>query len=647
MNQTLLNNPDFLCREIPLLLFGGKGGVGKTTMACATAIRRATNWRDERVLLVSTDPAHSVRDALGDLELPENIEVCEIDAAEEHVRFMAEHGASLQAIGERGTFLTPEEINEFLSLSVPGVDELMSFVRLARWIEEDRADHYVIDTAPTGHALRLLGMPEMLSGWLEAVEAFLGKHRYMASVFGGGGDDPVEAFIDGLTESFDTVAEAWTDSALTRFVPVMNAEPMSIAETARLLETLDSLGVAAPEVVVNRWAPEDAAGAVGAMARDQRAAIEAAPESVRRASLWTVPLLGAEPRGPDLACVAGKMEALGDDALISSGAGSASPPRVSGSLEAIDGARGRGGITLFAGKGGVGKTTMACAAAAAMAARGRRVLLVSTDPAGSLGDAFEREIGSEPTTIAPGLEAAQIDAEAEFAALRTEYADELEAFMDELLGGADLTFDREALERLLDLAPPGLDEVMALVSVTERLGEDRCDALVLDTSPSGHLLRLLELPELIEQWLKAIFRVLVNYENVFSLPRVNERLLRLSSGIKSLRATLVDAGRCRLIAVAIPTRLSSDETERLVERCARLGVGVGGLIVNRVTPEGEDDLSIEIARRERGEIANLQRLAGARPVCLVGYGAAPKGVSMLAALGSDLLRPEEATRAAA
>jgi len=647
MNETLLNNPAFLCTDTPLLFFGGKGGVGKTTMACATAIRRATNWRDQRVMLVSTDPAHSVRDALDDVELPENLEVCEIDAAEEHARFMSQHGASLQAIGERGTFLTAEEINEFLSLSVPGVDELMSFVRLARWVEEDRADLYIIDTAPTGHALRLLGMPEVLGGWLEAVEAFLGKHRYMASVFGGGGDDPVEAFIDELTESFDTVAEAWTDATLTQFVPVMNAEPMSIAETARLLGTLGSLGVSAPEIVVNRWAPAGSSAAIGAMATDQRKAMAEAPESIRAASLWMVPLLGAEPRGGDLRRALDSMAALDVDGDERLEATTIAAPAATGELSLPAPAKGDASITLFAGKGGVGKTTMACAAASAMAAEGRRVLLVSTDPAGSLGDALEREIGAEPIRIADRLQAAQIDAEAEFESLREQYVDELEAFMDQLLSGADLTFDREAMERLLDLAPTGIDEVMALVRVTDLLEAGDVDSLVLDTSPSGHLLRLLELPELLERWLSAVFRVLVNYENLFSLPRVNDRLLRLSRGVKTLRAMLTDAGRCRLVAVTIATRLATEETSRLLRGCEHLGVSVGGIIINRVTPESDDPLASSIARREREEIQRLRALCGDTSVCVVSYGAAPCGVETLRALGESLLGEKEALRAAA
>ena len=635
--------PGFLTADAAMLIFGGKGGVGKTTLAAASAIELALRFPTERVLLVSTDPAHSVRDALADATLPANLEVCEIDAAAEHERFMGEHGASLQQIGERGTFLTAEEISEFLSLSVPGVDELMSFVGLARWIEEDRADRYVVDTAPTGHALRLLQMPSVLEGWLEAVEAFLGKHRYMASVFGSTAEDPVEAFIERLTESFDAVSGAWTDAEVTRFVPVMNAEPMSLAETARLLESLDELGVSAPEIVVNRWAPADGSGTVADLARSQREAMAAAGAEVLARSLWVVPLLGGEPRGDGLSLVAGALRPYETESAPD--AAPLGPPATRGSVELPTG--GERPIVLFAGKGGVGKTTMACATALALARRGRRTMLVSTDPAGSLGDALGLEIGPDPTGVSVGLEAAQLDAEREFAALRDEYVDELEAFMDQLLGGADLTFDREAMERLLDLAPTGIDEVMALVRVTELLEERSCDALVLDTAPSGHLLRLLELPELIERWLSAIFRVLVTYEDVFSLPRVNERLLRLSRGVRALRALLIDGDACRVIGVTIPTALASAETERLIAGCERLGVRVGGLIVNRATPAGGAGLDSELFAREAPEIERVRAAAAGRPVCVVEHGDAPCGASALGDLGERILAREGAMHAAA
>ena len=166
--QTEVHLPSFLADAPPVLIFGGKGGVGKTTSAAATAVALARLHPDESVVLVSTDPAHSVKDAVDGADLPPNLRVEELDADSEHRAFMEAHAGALHEIASRGTFLDDTDIERFLDLSIPGVDELMSFLRLARWFEDEEADRFVIDTAPTGHALRLLTMPEMTSGWMDA-----------------------------------------------------------------------------------------------------------------------------------------------------------------------------------------------------------------------------------------------------------------------------------------------------------------------------------------------------------------------------------------------------------------------------------------------------------------------------------------------
>lgn len=128
-------------------------------------------------------------------------------------------------------------------------------------------------------------------------------------------------------------------------------------------------------------------------------------------------------------------------------------------------------LALFAGKGGVGKTTLACATAAAMARDfpQKRILLFSTDPAHSLSACLGVEVGPHPIQVAHGLSAMEIDAHAEFAALKSGYAGDIEAFLRSLSTRLDLTFDRIVLEKLMDLAPPGLDEIMALARMLDLL----------------------------------------------------------------------------------------------------------------------------------------------------------------------------------
>ena len=163
---------------IRLLLFGGKGGVGKTSCATATALKLAKESPGKAFFLVSTDPAHSVRDSLAGAIPPPNLEVAELDAQASLITFQGLHSGKLREIAERGTFLDSEDISKFIDLSLPGLDELMAALEIAHWVEVRPDRCLVVDTAPAGHTLRLLAMPALLRKWLEALNALLAKHHY-------------------------------------------------------------------------------------------------------------------------------------------------------------------------------------------------------------------------------------------------------------------------------------------------------------------------------------------------------------------------------------------------------------------------------------------------------------------------------------
>ena len=178
----LRSGPDFLhASELRLILFGGKGGVGKTTCAVATALRLAHLDPNRRLVLVSTDPAHSLVDSLGGLPPPPNLEVLELDAEAHMDAFRRANGPALRQ-RPGGTFLDEEDIRSLLDLSLPGMDELFAFLEIARRIETSPEDRIVVDTAPTGHTLRLVAMPELLTRWIDALDSLLAKHRYMTQV---------------------------------------------------------------------------------------------------------------------------------------------------------------------------------------------------------------------------------------------------------------------------------------------------------------------------------------------------------------------------------------------------------------------------------------------------------------------------------
>ena len=194
----------------------------------------------------------------------------------------------------------------------------------------------------------------------------------------------------------------------------------------------------------------------------------------------------------------------------------------------------------------------------------------------------------EGTHVTSRLAAMEVDAEAEFAALRRQYADEVAEFFDRLLAGqglVDLEFEREALERLLDLVPPGLDELMAVARVVSLLEPGRDNLLVLDAAPTGHFVRLLELPGLIQDWLQVLFGILLKYKNVFWLPRTSDFLLGMSRKVKRCDRCW-RTGASRLHAVSIPAEMALEETRDLVQACGRVGLRVPLLVLNQVAPPG-------------------------------------------------------------
>lgn len=657
--------PDFLTnRTLSLVLFGGKGGVGKTTCASAAAVRMAIDRPNERFLLVSTDPAHSTADCIGHGPagaLPSNLTLVEIDASAEHAAFMAAHGEVLREIAVRGTFLDEGDVDQFLSLSLPGIDELAAFLTIARHAAAGEHACIIVDTAPTGHALRLLQMAGFLGRWLEAMDALMAKHRYMAGLFGAGPKrgDRCEAFIGEMQGTITGLGGLLTDHARCRFVPVMLAEDLSVLETGDLLRQLRELDIAVGEVVVNRLVPRAECGAGLVLVRASQAeALGSLPLGLAKLQLWGQPLCGREVIGPELLATFYDTllppTALRDWTLASGGdVAHAAPPAAVGSVSLPSAAR---RLIVVAGKGGVGKTTTSASVGLALGANEpqRRVLIASTDPAHSLADALARPLTAEPMAVGEGgnVFAMELDAPAEFEALASAYRQELEALFNKLMEGADLAFDREVLERLLDLAPPGIDEVMALVRVVELLESKddatRFDTIILDTAPSGHTLRLLALPVLIEQWLASIFRVLLKYQRLVKLPKLQKRLVELSRGTKKLGAMLKDGSTACVLPVAIPTKLALEETKDLVTACRASGLSVLSMVVNLVTPLDEGSaLSAAVVAREGAVVAGFDQALGDIPRAMVMRGSAPRGAAALTALGCSIVRTTAAARRAA
>jgi arsenite-transporting ATPase len=245
-------------------------------------------------------------------------------------------------------------------------------------------------------------------------------------------------------------------------------------------------------------------------------------------------------------------------------------------------------VLFFGGKGGVGKTTSAAATALQASRAGKRVLLVSTDPAHNTSDILGRPVGPEIVEVLPNLHALEVDAAQESA----RYVEEVKERIKALFGHAIL---KEA-NRQIDLAAsmPAAEEVALFDRIGSLIrGEDnRFDLLVFDTAPTGHTLRLIRMPELMEAWIRALSRsrramlgVDQEDKNDPIMISLGDRLERL----REFRARLISPRVTSFVLVLNAERLPIEETARALAQLEEAGVRVGALIVNRVLPPSSID----------------------------------------------------------
>ena len=598
--------PDFLKNEkFRLILFGGKGGVGKTTMAATTALSLAESSPNQRkILIISTDPAHSLSDSFG-IEIGDRVTLIkgagnnlfahELDAARLLAGFKEENHDVIRKLVERGTYFDGEDIADFFDLSLPGMDEIMAIMEMSRLLKEHAFDVIIVDTAPTGHTLRMLDLPRQMNKWIDVMDLMQHKHRYMFRKFTGKKyvKDECDLFLDRLSSDVNRVLDLLTNRDETRFVPVVIPEPMSIDETKRLVASLEKIHVPVKEVVVNRVAENDGCRFCRSQKEDQKEPLMAIDQEFSAYGRVRVPLFASEIRG-----MAG-LKRTADYLLCIP-----LPSAPFTTLPAVQESRACLSLDpnlefiFFGGKGGVGKTSLASAAGLHLAQRypGRKILVFSTDPAHSLSDCFNIQIGDTLTPIGGSgnadrgaengnLFALEIDADRLWADFKDAFQKDIKEMFNKFLSrGAHIKFDGEVMTQLLELAPPGLDEMMSLDKIMDLKKAGAFDIFVLDTSPTGHLLRFLELPQLVRQWLKAFFTLLIKYKGTVRLTGAAEKALSLSRNVRMIQETLADPQKTDFVAVTIPEHMGFMELERLMNALQDANLPCHHIIVNMVLP---------------------------------------------------------------
>lgn len=593
--------PGFLhSQNLNFLMFGGKGGVGKTTAATASALYLASRRAGERVLIISTDPAHSLGDSfgqeIGDNITPvkgvDNLSALEIDAPRRLEEFKAKYREELESVAYRGTIFDRDDIKEFLSLSLPGMDEMMAVFDIGDIIKDIiKGGEYglvILDTAPTGHTIRLLELPDVMLEWIKLLKLMQERYRYIGRrLTGRYPKDKVDDFLAKLANDVHHVKNLLTNKQATEFVPVTIAEDMAIEETQRLLDVLQRLKISVKTILVNRVAEDRECPFCTMRWSAQKDALSRIEQTFSNYQLVEVPLLPHEVKGIErLKTYAQVMLKQEVPEVVIHEVAEATAIKQSHwhDLAQVE-------LILFGGKGGVGKTTSAAAIALYLTSldKEKKTLVFSTDPAHSLGDSFDQEIGDKVTPISgvEGLFALEIEPARLLEEFKEEYRESIdEAFDTFLKGGMDIPYDRAIMEELIESTPPGVDELMGMMKIMDFMELHEFDRYILDMAPTGHALHFLELPDMIREWFKTIFRLLLKYKGVSGsgLNKTAELTLKRSRQLRLVETALRNPQRCQFVCVTIPEAMSLAETRRLVQRLSQLRIACREVIVNMVIP---------------------------------------------------------------
>ena len=457
----------FLEQPPRYLFFTGKGGVGKTSIACATAIQLAATGR--RVLLVSTDPASNVGQVFG-VEIGNRI--VGIGAVPGLFALEIDPQAAAQAYRDRivGPVrgVLPDAVVKGIEEQLSGActTEIAAFDEFTALLTDSALvagyDHIIFDTAPTGHTIRLLQLPGAWTG-------FLDEGKGDASCLG-----PL-AGLEKQRSQYRSAVEALADPARTRLILVARAQAATLREVARTHDELAGIGLKQQYLVINGVLSETAVGSdllAKAIFKREQAALLDIPEALKALAIDQVTLKPFNLVGLE---ALRKLFDTNAEVAASDIPAATVLPQVPSLSVLVDGIAADGhGLVMLMGKGGVGKTTLAAAVAVELASRGLPVHLTTSDPAAHLSE-----------TLAGSLEHLTVS--------RIDPHAETERYRQHVLESKGATLDaqgRALLEE--DLRSPCTEEIAVFQAFSRVIREAGKKFVVMDTAPTGHTLLLLD-----------------------------------------------------------------------------------------------------------------------------------------------------------
>ncbi|ELZ29082.1 arsenite efflux ATPase [Halogeometricum pallidum JCM 14848] len=611
--------------DTEFVFFSGKGGVGKSTVSCATAQWLAESGRD--TLLVTTDPAPNLSDifgqsighsvtSIGDVENLSAIEIDPDKAAEEYRQRTLE---PMRQLLDDEQLETVEE-----QLDSPCVEEIAAFDKFVDFMDEPEHDVVVFDTAPTGHTIRLMELP---SGWSEELDSG------QATCIGPA------ASMQEQKEDYEAAVDTLSDDEQTSFVFVGRPEEAAIDEIERSSGNLADLGIQTSLVVVNGYLPESVCEDpfFEKKRADEQEALASVEERFADQPIATYPLQPGEITGTELLADVADVLYEGSDPTLTVDEEPTDP-----SGESLDAETDREEVMerlrpqsdtrylFFTGKGGVGKSTMAATTATTLANEGYETLVVTTDPASHLQNVFGTEVGHDPTDVGlDGLHAARIDQERALEEYKTQMLEQVEQSFD---GDAE---DVEAAKEQVreELESPCAEEMAALEKFVGYFDVDGYDVIVFDTAPTGHTLRLLELPS--------------DWKGFMDLGSLTKEASDSSDKYDRVIETMRDPERSSFVFVMYPEYTPMMEAWRASEDLRnQVGIETSLVAVNYLLPDEYGNNAFFESRREqqRDYLEKIDDRFEVPMMLAPLQRSEPTGLSELEQLGTEILGAQDDDR---